>query len=240
MENKEILQKTADWVKKILSGENSGHGWDHAKAVWENAREIGSTEEKAEMLVVELAALLHDINDWKKEVLDDERSADMAQNWLTEIGVSKTVIENVLEIIKKVSYYGPNFIEEEIPIEGKIVRDADRLEAIGVIGWERTVQFGKAKNLPDLNEFLPNLNLTDEEYKNIKRKENSSVNHVFEKLLLLKNRLVTKRGKEMGMVKHEELKSVVRSFLYGELGKNTVPDERIREYLAMLDEPRFN
>jgi uncharacterized protein len=230
MTNQEIVQKTADFVKGKQLGEDSGHGWEHSEAVWNNAKEIGKNETGTNMLVVELAALLHDINDWKLKDLNDEDSANMADKWLKRIGVDDKTIEEVLEIIKKVSYFGPNFVEEEMPIEGKIVRDADRLEAMGAAGWERTAQFGKAKNLPDINEYLPNLRLSDEEYKNYRRKENSSVNHVFEKLLLLKNRLVTKKGQEMGQIKH----------LNGILGKNLVPDERVKQYIEMLNEARFN
>lgn len=235
MNENQLVQQTAAWVEQKLAGENSGHDWEHAKAVWNNAKEIGSTESTANMLVVELAALLHDINDWKKETLDDEKSAAIAKDWLTKIGVEENVINQVLDIIKKVSYFGPNFKEESMDINGQIVRDADRLEALGAVAWERTVKFGQAKGIPDINEHLPNLNLTDEEYKNYMRPENSAINHVFEKFLLLKDRLITKKGKEIGLKRHLELISVVRLYLNSILGKGIVPDQRIQEYIAMLD-----
>lgn len=240
MNSEKIIKATADWVKEKLIGENSGHDWNHAEAVWKNAKEIVSTETGVNNLVVELAALLHDINDWKLSALDDEKSAQIAENWLREIVVDENTISHVLEIIKKVSFFGPNFVEEEMTPEGQIVRDADRLEAMGPIAWERTRQFGKAKGIPVINEYLPNLNLTDEEYKNYMRKENSCINHVFEKLLLLKKRLVTKRGKEIGLVRHEELKTVVRNYLESIEDVEIVQKERVGKYIQMLEEPRFN
>lgn len=240
MDSEKIIKATADWVKEKLIGENSGHDWNHAEAVWKNAKEIASTEPGVNNLVIELAALLHDINDWKLSALDDEKSAQIAENWLRGTAVDEDTIGQVLEIIKNVSFFGPNFVEEEMTLEGQIVRDADRLEAMGPIAWERTKQFGKAKGILDINEYLPNLNLTDDEYRNYLRKENSCINHVFEKLLLLKKRLVTKRGREMGRVRHEDLKKVVRAYLEGILNEGIVPKERVEEYIQMLEEPRFN
>jgi uncharacterized protein len=235
MTDNPLVQQTATWVEQKLTGENSGHDWEHARAVWNNAKTIGNTESTANMLVVELAALLHDINDWKEDTLDDEKSAAMAKDWLTKIGVEAATIDQILDIIKKVSYFGPNFIEESMDINGQIVRDADRLEAMGAVAWDRTVKFGQAKGIPDINEHLPNLGLTDDQYKNYMRPENSAVNHVFEKFLLLKDRLVTKKGKEIGLQRHLELISVVRQYLNSILGKGIVPDSRIKEYLSMLD-----
>jgi uncharacterized protein len=240
VDNDQVINKTVDFVKNKLTGESSGHGWEHAKAVWNNAKIIGKEEPTANMMVVELAALLHDINEWKLSDLDDENSAKMAKDWLENIGVDEISIHQITNIIMKISYYGPNFIEEEMLIEGQVVRDADRLEAMGAVAWERTRQFGVAKGIPDINEFLPNLNLTDDEYKNYMRKENSAINHVFEKFLLLKNRLTTKKGIEIGQIKHDELKGVVRNYLDGIKGKNIVSDFRIDEYIKMLDEPRFS
>jgi len=240
MSDEAIIQNTAEWVEKMLSGENSGHDWLHAKAVWDNSREILKSEIEANRLIIELAALLHDVNDWKNNTLSDEISAEMSEKWLKSVGLDEDVVNNIVDIIKKVSYFGPNFVEEEMSLEGKIVRDSDRLEAMGPIGWKRTTQFGKAKGIPDINEFLPNLNLTDEEYKNYMRKENSAINHMFEKMLLLKTRLVTIKGKELGKIRHEELKTTINEYLNGIMGKNIVSDERIQEYIKMLEEPRFN
>lgn len=240
VDHKKVIKSTADWTREKMAGEDSGHGWEHASAVWRNAKEIGRYEAGLNMTVVELAAMLHDINDWKLETLDDERSASIAENWLNQLGVDEKTVQHVVEIIRKVSFFGPNFKEEEMPPEGQVVRDADRLEAMGVVAWERTLQFGKAKGIPEVSMYLPNLDMTDDEYKNYMRKENSAINHVFEKLLLLKKRLTTKRGKEIGQQKHDELKLVVRSYLENMLGKELVPDSRITEYITMLDNPRFN
>lgn len=235
MPDNQFIQQTEHWVKEKLIGENSGHDWEHARSVWNNAKEIGNTESTANMIVVELAALLHDINDWKEDTLDDEKSAAMAKDWLTKINVDEHTINQILDIIKKVSFFGPNFKEEKMDINGQIVRDADRLEALGAVAWERTIKFGHAKGIPDINEHLPNLNLTDEEYKNYMRPENSAINHVFEKFFLLKDRLVTQKGKEIGFKRHLELITVVRQYLNGILGKGLVPDSRIQEYLTLLD-----
>ncbi|MFA7301725.1 MAG: HD domain-containing protein [Candidatus Shapirobacteria bacterium] len=240
MNNESIVLSIANLVKEKFINENSGHDWDHAKHVWENAIKIGNGEKGVNIFVVELAALLHDVNDWKKP---DEEIVEGNKNileWLNKFNIEKEIIDQIFEVINNVSFHGPNSITKEVTKETEIVRDADRLEAMGAVGWERCLKFGRSKGSPDINEYLPNLNLTDEEYKDHSRKANTSINHVFEKLLLLKRLLSTDTGKEMGKVRHEELKTAVKEYLVGILGKKIVSDDRIRQYIKMLDVPSFN
>src|SRR3989344_8840669 len=136
--NKEaILKQTEEYIKSKLSGEGSGHDWWHVYRVWKNAIHIGR-HETADLFVVQLAALLHDISDWKFNDGNDDAGPKLAREWLEKMQVEENVISHVCEVIKEMSFKGAGVKTRMRTVEGMIVQDADRLDAIGAIGITRT------------------------------------------------------------------------------------------------------
>lgn len=207
------IEKTRTYVHEILKNDRSGHDITHIENVVKNALEICKIEQKGNTEIVELAALLHDISDWKLMEDRKETGGEEAKKWLESIKVEPSIVKKVVEIIEGVTYYGPSSKDIELSFEGRAVRDADRLEAMGQRAVERTLAFGLVHGIDEVNEYMPNLELTDEEYKNFKRKENSFVNHFFEKLLLLKNKLETIGGKRIGIERHNYMKEYLVKYL---------------------------
>ena len=140
MNEQEIIEQTAGYIREKMSGEGSGHDWWHVYRVWRNAIHI-AVQEEADMFVVELAALLHDIADWKFNDGDLNEGPLQARVWLQSLGVDQGVISHVCEIIGGISYKGAGVTTTLRTIEGKVVQDADRLDAIGAIGIARTFVF---------------------------------------------------------------------------------------------------
>lgn len=145
MDQKTIIQKTADHVKQELLGEGSGYDWWHVRRVWQNAKHIGQVE-GVDMFAVELAALLHDIADWKLHGGDETIGPKVAGDWMTSLQVSKQVIDRVQQIIATMSFKGAGVKSEMRTIEGKVVQDADRLGALGAIGVGRAFAYGGFKH----------------------------------------------------------------------------------------------
>ena len=138
MNTKEILKKTIEFVKTELDGEGSGHDWFHAYRVWKNALLIAETED-ADLFVIQLAALLHDIDDWKFHPKhDDLAGPNRATKWLKSLNVNSEIINHVADIIQNLSFKGEGSENKIRSIEGKIVQDADRLDALGAVGKRRT------------------------------------------------------------------------------------------------------
>ncbi len=213
MNQEEVIEKTKEFVKSKLEGEGSGHDYWHIHKVWANAVNIAK-EEKADLFVVELGALLHDIADWKFHALDV--GPRIAREHLKSLGVSNEIIEHVCDIIDAVSFKGAGNEKPMKTIEGKIVRDADRLEALGAIGIARCFAYGGYKGNPI---YVPNLkvrnNLKFEEYK----KESSQINHFYEKLLLLKDLMLTETGKKLALGRHEFIENYLKQFFMEWEGK---------------------
>ncbi len=196
--NNFILQ-TAEFVRSKLEGEGSGHDWWHIDRVWKNAKLIASTE-KVDLEIVELVALLHDISDWKFNDGDDSVGPKIAGEFLESIGFDKVKIDKVKSDIIGISFKGANVKTKELSIESQVVQDADRLDAIGAIGIARCFAYGGYKNREIYNpEVKYDPNQTAEEYK---KNTSPSINHFYEKLLLLKNLMNTKTGKEIAEQRH--------------------------------------
>jgi len=195
-----IIKQTCSFVKQTLQNAEGGHDWWHIYRVWNNARLIAQTE-TADHLTVELAALLHDIADSKFHNGDEEIGPKTATNYLKSIGVDGAVIGHVEQIIRHMSFKAgfdsPGFYSTEMGI----VQDADRLDAIGAIGIARAFTYGGFKGREIYNpEIAPNLNMTKEEYKNTTA---PSINHFYEKLLLLKDKMNTATGKQLAQQRHD-------------------------------------
>lgn len=201
MSQKEIIDNTILFVKKTLQNAESGHDWFHIERVYKNAKLIAQTE-TCNLFIVELAALLHDIADSKFHDGDENIGATTANTFLKTQNLNTEVSEHIVNIIANMSF--SKNIGNTITfnsIELKIVQDADRLDAIGAIGIARTFNYGGYKNRTIYNpEIKPNLHLTKKEYKNSTA---PTINHFYEKLLLLKEKMNTNTGKKIALERHE-------------------------------------
>ena len=145
MDSKKLIEKTRLYVEKELAGDGSGHDWWHVYRVWSIAKKIAQ-KENADQTIVELAALLHDIADWKFNDRDESAGPRQGAAWLNKNGVDPKLVDEVCEIISTLSYKGAGVATPMRTIEGKIVQDADRLDAIGAVGIARTFAYGGNKN----------------------------------------------------------------------------------------------
>ena len=211
-----MIEKTARYVEQKLKDAEAGHDWWHILRVWNNAKLIGQSEE-ADMLVVELAALLHDIADSKFHNGDEEIGPQTAGNFLESISAEPAVIEHVQQIIRHMSFKSSFGSVDFRSLEMQIVQDADRLDAMGAIGIARAFTYGGFKNREMYNpDIPPALNMTKEEYKNSTA---PTINHFYEKLLLLKDKMNTATGQEIAEERHQYMLSYLEQFKaewYGE------------------------
>jgi len=205
-----IIQQTIVFVHNRLEKESSGHDWWHAERVWKNALYICRFEPAADMLTVQLAALLHDIADWKFHDGDSEVGPRVAREFLSQHHIDTAVIDHVCEIMRTMSFKGEGVPAPMSTIEGKIVQDADRLDAMGAIGIARTFAFGGYTNHEIYNPTIaPIKNATAEQYKNVKT---PSINHFYEKLLLLKNLMNTNAAKKLAEERHAFMELYLQMF----------------------------
>lgn len=179
-----IIQNTIQFVKEKLEGAEAGHDWFHIERVWKLSKQIAQTED-CNLEVVELSALLHDIADPKFHNGDETVALKISREFLESQNVEEGIIQQVLFVIQNISFKNRGEAPKDLPIELKIVQDADRIDAIGAIGVARTFNFGGFKNNlmyhPDIE---PKLNMSKEEYK---KSNGTTINHFYEKLLLLKD-----------------------------------------------------
>jgi uncharacterized protein len=211
MFGQEIIHKTINFVKETLKGAESGHDWYHIERVWKIAKNICLSEQGVNLQVVELSALLHDIADHKFHNGDHEKGSKVSEDFLKSIGLDSDTIEQVCNIVKNISFKGSNEINVMNSLEGKIVQDADRLDALGAIGVARSFSYGGFRNREMYNPYIPpKLGMTWEEYK---KHEGTTVNHFYEKLFLLKDMMNTKRGKELAEERHKKMEEFIKEFL---------------------------
>ncbi len=211
MNTTSLVEDTIAFVKETLCDAEAGHDWFHTQRVFRNALLIAK-DENVDVLVVSLGALLHDIADAKFHQGDETVGPKMARAFLNSLEVEKEVIEKVCYIIKHISFknsIGGNKTKTH-PIELLVVQDADRLDAIGAIGIARAFHYGGFKNRTLYDpEIAPNLELTKEEYKNSK---SPTINHFYEKLLLLKDKMNTKTGAKIALQRHDFLLQYLEHF----------------------------
>lgn len=210
MNQENIIEKTIDFVKKTLADAEGGHDWWHIQRVWKVAKYIAQHETNAILLVVELGALLHDIADSKFHGGDETIAPRKARAFLESWQVSEEVIAHVENIITHISFKGGNFVKQFHSLELSIVQDADRLDAIGAIGIARAFNYGGFKNRELYNpDIKPDLNMTKEAYKN---SQAPTLNHFYEKLLLLKDSMNTATGKLMAIQRHAFMEQFLDEF----------------------------
>jgi uncharacterized protein len=204
-----IIDQTIEHVKNALADAEGGHDWWHIHRVWKTAQQIAA-EEHADELIVSLGALLHDIADSKFHNGDETVGPRMAREWLFSLGVQEPVIAHVENIITHISFKGGNHQQPFKSKELDIVQDADRLDALGAIGIARAFNYGGFKNRPLYDPAVPpNMKMNKEEYKNSKA---PTINHFYEKLLLLKDRMNTETGRRMASERHQFMENYLEQF----------------------------
>jgi uncharacterized protein len=209
MINPDLIDKTILFVKEKLENAEGGHDWFHIERVFKNALLI-SKNEVCDVTVVKLGALLHDIADSKFHDGDETVGPRIAREFLESENVDEEIITHVVNIIENISYKGGNFEKKFSSIELDVVQDADRLDAIGAIGIARTFNYGGFKNraLYDPN-IAPNSSMTKEEYK---KNDSPTLNHFYEKLLLLKDKMNTQTGKQIAQERHRYMEGFLAQF----------------------------
>ena len=202
----QLVAETENHVRAIFENEGSGHDWWHIHRVRILALKIAEIE-GGNRFITEMAALLHDIDDWK---INGDMQTSQAELWLKKMKISETEAERILEIIDQVSFKGAGVETVATSIEAKIVQDADRLDAIGAIGIARTFAYGGNKGRPIyLPEIKPELH---DDFESYKKTTAPTINHFYEKLLLLKNRLNTPTGIELAEKRHIFMEQFLEQF----------------------------
>ena len=204
-----LIEDTKTFLKQQLQDAEGGHDYFHTERVLNNAVKIANGE-NCNLLVVQLGALLHDVADSKFHDGDESKGPQIAREFLSKHEVDNEVIEQVISIIENISFKGGNFDQKFKSIELDIVQDADRLDAIGAVGIARTFNYGGFKNRALYNpEIAPNLTMTKEEYK---KSDAATINHFYEKLLLLKDKMNTKTGKKIAQERHQFMELFLETF----------------------------
>ena len=204
-----IIDNTILFVKQQLENAEGGHDWFHIERVYKNALLIAEGVD-CDLIVVKLGALLHDIADSKFHGGDETVDPKTARTFLESQNVSEDIILHVIAIIENISFKGGNFEKKFNSKELEIVQDADRLDALGAIGIARTFNYGGFKNRPLYNPNIqPNMNMNKEEYKN---SESPTLNHFYEKLLLLKDKMNTETGKKIAQKRHDFMVTFLSQF----------------------------
>lgn len=209
MKKEIIIENSVNFVKSELADAEGGHDWWHIYRVWQSAKHIAQGED-VDLLTVELGALLHDIADSKFHDGDEEVGPRKARAFLISQGVDADIIEHVVNIIRHISFKGGNQVQAFKSPELDVIQDADRLDAIGAIGIARAFNYGGHKNRSMHDPGIPtNLNMIREEYKSSTA---PTINHFYEKLLLLKDRMNTGTGKEMAANRHQFMEQYLTQF----------------------------
>jgi uncharacterized protein len=209
-QNKAAIAATEKYVRALLEGEGSGHDWWHIYRVWKNALHIAQGETGADLFIVELAALLHDVGDHKFHNGDDTVGPRMVREWLEKLALEASVITHVCAIVKDLSFKGAGTSSHMPTLEGRIVQDADRLDAIGAIGIARTFAYGGHKGRELYNpQISPEMHASFSHYK---VSTGPTVNHFYEKLLLLKDRMHTKTARQMAEARHQYMEDFLAQF----------------------------
>ena len=209
MNQEAIIQKTVEYVKESLAFAEGGHDWWHVYRVWVLAKRIAKTE-PGNLFIIELGALLHDIADSKFHNGDEQIGPRRAREFLSSLGVETEVITHVENIISNISFKGGKHTQDFRSKELDIIQDADRLDALGAIGVARTFNYGGHKGRPLYDPGIkPNLQMTTQEYK---ASQAPTLNHFYEKLLLLKDKMNTKTGQAMALKRHQFLELFLAEF----------------------------
>ena len=220
--HREVIARTADYVRELLADDSSGHDWWHIERVWKTALLLAERE-GADCYVVALAALLHDVDDWKLRSDTTTEGPALARAWMQHCRVDPAVIEHVCDIIEHVSYKGAGVATPMRDPEGMVVQDADRLDALGAIGIARAFAYGGHKGRPLHDpQTQPQLHASFEQYQ---ANQGSTINHFFEKLLLLQDRMNTATARELARKRTDFMRAFLDEFLREWDAQDTLPSE---------------
>lgn len=209
MNRTEIIKKTEEFVKASLQQVEGGHDWQHTQRVRKMSFHI-ARKENADTFIVELASLLHDVADAKFNDGDEDAGLHKTVEFMKSLNIDEKNISKIVFIIRNISFKSENIPDEKKTIEFKIVQDADRLDAIGAIGIARVFNYGGFKNRPIYDpDIKPNLRMSKEVYK----KSNApTINHFYEKLLLLKDLMNTETAKKIAEQRHKFMEKYLKEF----------------------------
>ena len=210
MDISKLIQNTEEHVRQLLSGDGSGHDWFHIERVRNVALRIGR-QENADLLVVELAALLHDVSDWKYAGGDEKAGPLAARQWLLAQDADSAVIDHVSTIIAELSFKGAGVPTPVSTLEGRVVQDADRLDAIGAIGIARAFAYGGSRGRALYDPSVPPM--LHDSFEAYKKGSGPTINHFYEKLLLLKDRMNTPAARKLAAARHQVLEQFLAQFL---------------------------
>jgi len=209
MNKKIVIDKVKKYLEKNFKNESTGHDYWHFLRVWKIAIYIAK-KEGGDMFVIELGALLHDVADWKFHGGNHQTGIDKAKKLLRDFKVDNNIIDHICHIINNISFKGADVKNDMKTKEGKIVQDADRLEAIGAIGIARVFAYGGHTGREIYNSSIkPKMHKSFRDYKNSK---STSINHFYEKMLLIKDRMNTKTAKKIAQRRHEFLQDYLKQF----------------------------
>lgn len=212
----ELILRTEKYVRNYLEKDASGHDWWHIERVRKLALTLAE-KENADLFIVEIAALLHDVGDHKFHDGDHTQAEKLIRDWLTQNGLDIELIDRIYGIVERVSFKGANVSTPMSDNEGKVVQDADRLDALGAVGIARTFAYGghKGRQLydPDRKPEFHN------DFESYKISTAPTINHFYEKLLLLKDRMNTVAGKRMAENRHRYMENYLEQFFYEWEGK---------------------
>ena len=203
----DAIERTEEYVKQNMKEyKDATHDWFHIERVWKTAKKIAQ-EEGADMFIVEMAALLHDIDDFK---FNENGTTLKSKSWLESLGLDSDTIDKIVHIVENISFKGSAEENKIQTLEGKVVQDADRLDAIGAFGVARAFTYAGYKNIPIFNPAVEiRNNMSFDEYR---KNEGSAINHFHEKLLLLKDRMNTKAGKFLAEDRHNFMETYLKQF----------------------------
>ena len=218
---REIIKTIEKLVKEELKFDCTGHDWWHVDRVRRLALLIANKEGKCDLFKIELMTLLHDIDDWKfRKDSKGAQSKNKKIEWLKELHLEEELIQAINSDIEKASFKGNKNVNAALSLEGQILQDADRLDAIGAIGIARTFAYGGFKNRP---LFDPNIACKD--FKNVQAYQEhrgTTINHFYEKLLLIKNLLNTKTAKMIAEERHKFMEDFLKQFYKETQLKSTI------------------
>lgn len=206
MDKAKVIAATETHVKRVFQDDTAGHDWQHIQRVRHIAGQI-QRKEGGDVFVVDMVALLHDLDDWK---LKPEGSASRVEAWLNQTGMNKPMQERFVRIIQGISFKGNRVGDAPLELEGNIVRDADRLDAMGAVGIARAFAFGGSRG-----RFMYNPDAAPQKhhsFNHYKQSQSDTINHFYEKLLLLNQRLATPTGKRMGKERHAFMQLFLQQF----------------------------
>lgn len=210
MNKQQIIDKTVQYLKDSFSGEATGHDWFHIERVWKLSKSIAEKEGEMDMLIVEMGALLHDIADHKFHGGDDTVGPKKAAEFLSQFDIESDKVEKIIKIVEEISYKGKNTPTKMSSKEGEVVQDADRLDAMGAIGIARTFAYGGSKGRSIYDPIVKPVCHTS--FAAYKTSTAPTINHFYEKLLLLKDRLNTNTAKVEGERRHAFMESFLTNF----------------------------